>query len=545
MAVPGIIQGSEVNTPVGGTQMDSTAFRNAALAPGKIGAAIGQEVSPLFDEVSQKIQANRNARTVFDADLAMRTAKEDFTANLHKMPDEGTWLPQWQETSQNVRDQVLSGPNVGPDVKRHLTMMLDNWQAGTSAEVRTAALVKGIDQTRKSALASSNMAYAQGDIAGGDNILKAATENYAFHPSEAKTLMAQGKITATTSAADSAIASDPINAGKIIDKLKDDVPPRIFLGIQAHAREAKNAKQSENYNSYSEQVDASPDHTIDPSILRDAVASEDIKQSHMDKIVARMKTISSADKKAANDKETQDFNTSMMEAQEHDWVGDTTPEKTMSDMKAEGLSWANMGLRRRLNKFIDDKSKAAKKQGEALERPVETQIFDDMKQDRSKYGFTVPVTEAEVKGGLTLTPFSPFNPKNPISRGPSTTKTVFLPGGLDALSKPENDAQIKSMYGVSREELIRAEQQHYANIQQKMREWFQDPSNKNAKYDDAKTHLIELEKPFIMGSVAATLSPKVANGDYKQPQDVKQALHDGKITRDQALKILQSQFGMK
>ena len=42
-------------------------------------------------DVADKIAQNRNARQVFDADLAMRKTYDNFNAQLVNMPDEGTW----------------------------------------------------------------------------------------------------------------------------------------------------------------------------------------------------------------------------------------------------------------------------------------------------------------------------------------------------------------------------------------------------------------------------------------------------------------------
>ena len=67
MAVP-IVSGSEVNTPASTVPLDSRAFREAALAPGRLAEAIGQNVGGFFQDVSQQIQDVRNSRQVFEAD---------------------------------------------------------------------------------------------------------------------------------------------------------------------------------------------------------------------------------------------------------------------------------------------------------------------------------------------------------------------------------------------------------------------------------------------------------------------------------------------
>ena len=179
MALP-IVSGTESNTPIGGTQLDAAPLRQAALQPGRLAAAIGQDVGGFFQDVSDKIQANRNFRTVANADLAMRKSKDEFTANLAKMPDETTWLPAWQEQAKAIRDQTLNDPNVGPDVKRLLGQKLDVWEAATTAQIRTQAIRKSVKDTREDAIADSTYAAHQGDIDGAKNILDAAVAHYAM-----------------------------------------------------------------------------------------------------------------------------------------------------------------------------------------------------------------------------------------------------------------------------------------------------------------------------------------------------------------------------
>src|SRR6478736_1645706 len=152
MAIPNIVQGSLVQTPSSGVKIDSGAFREAALAPGRVGAAIGQDVGGLFEDVSQKIQANKNAGTIFRADLAMRKAKDDFTAQLVTMPDPTTWVPAWNQQTKALRESIIDGPNVGPDVKRHLGRMMDNWEQATTSETKIAALLKQNANTREDAV---------------------------------------------------------------------------------------------------------------------------------------------------------------------------------------------------------------------------------------------------------------------------------------------------------------------------------------------------------------------------------------------------------
>ena len=141
-----IIPGSEISTPAASGKIDATPFRNAALMKGAEGAALGNAVGDFFGEVGKKFQDNVNARTVLDADLKMRTATDDFRDSLAKNPDENTWLPNWKDQSDQLKDSILNGPHVGPDVKRQLMAMTDRWQQAAGSEFKTAAQVQSINR---------------------------------------------------------------------------------------------------------------------------------------------------------------------------------------------------------------------------------------------------------------------------------------------------------------------------------------------------------------------------------------------------------------
>lgn len=505
--MPSIVPGSEVSTPVGGTQISAAPFREAALMQGRVGAAIGEGVGGLALDVSQKIQANRNARTTFDADIAMRTTKQDFTDQLHKMPDEGTWLPAWKEQTTALREKILSGPNVGPEMKSQLSMKLDNWDAATSSEIRTAALLKGVKETHDSAVAASTLAYQQGDIAGGDNILKAATSHYGMYPEEANTRMMKGKEVAFQSMAANAINSDPIKAPSVLEStLKDKIPPLKYRPLYREALEAQSRQQSLNAKDLAEQISVT--HVADPEDLRKQVENQQITQPQMDRLLFSVKKYGEEQKREDLKQENNEFQVALMRVDDHDWINDRQPEQTAKDMKTDGLGWTQPALQRRLDEHIQAKMRAAKTQGQNNVRPVQQQIFDQMREDRENNGLTVPSTTEETpgtsKGGLgVFGSYKPFDVNTPAS-----TKMVPVVGGLAELRKMSaDDIEEKFGKGVTKEQVIQAEQAHYANIQGKMRAWFQDPENKNATYEQANAYRIELEKPYVLGAVAHSLTP--------------------------------------
>lgn len=513
-----IVQGSEVATPSSGVQMDSSAFRNAALAPGKVAAAIGQDVGGLFQDVSNKIQDARNARTIFQADLAMRKTKDDFTADLVTMPDETTWLDAYKQRVDQTREAILQGPNVGPDVKKALNNKFDIWEASTTSEIRGAALLKGVNEGRKDAIADSTYAAHGGDVDGARNIMQAAVEHGFFNAKEAGRLSIKFPQMAAQAQADTAISTDPINAPDRIKKLEGQIEPRMFVGIQARANEARNRAQASNTNDWAERLDNSPDGTIDPQGLKDDVKAGNITQRSADGLLARM-----AKKKLDTAKD--DYTVAAMQAHDHDFTEDKKPEETARQMKDEAAHLP-AALRIRLYNEIDNKVKAAQKKGESEERPVERQVLDLMREDREHNGTTVPMFMQTTPAKTHF--FS--------ADEPATTQSRHVAGGLNMLRNPEkySDNQIANDFGngVTRDQVIQAEQLHYATMQAKMRAWFKDPSNKDADIDKANAYRLELEKPFVFGQVAAHLSPAApasATWEFKTQADAQAAIDAGEV----------------
>lgn len=496
MALP-IIEGSQVNTPSSGIQLNGESFRQAALAPGKLGAAIGQDVGGFFDEVSQKSQANRNFNTVASADLQMRKAHDDFTASLVTRPDQRTWLPAWQDQVQQTKDNILNGPDVGPDVKRQLTAQVNNWDVATSSALRMKALDKGVQESYETMVQASNMAYMSGSptaIQDGDNIIKAGVSNYATSPVKGQLLMAQGKQTAFKAQADSAIDNDPINAPDILeDTLKDKMSPIAYRPLYREALRRQSSQQSLNSQSIYQQIAATG--SIDPKILSDQVDAKAITQTQANQLTGYMKKLGAQQTREDMKAERDQYNISMKEADDHDWVNDKDAQITAAKINNEGLGWTQPALQRGLDEHIQSKMKAAAS-GQSGLSPVQKQIFQQMQEDRTSNGLTVPLsTETVVTNSHTFSPDE------------TEVQHNFVSGGLEALRKMDPTAiQDKFGKGVTREQVLQAEQSHAAGIQTKMRDWFQ--QNPQATYDEANDYRISLEKPYVMGAVSTSLKPK-------------------------------------
>jgi hypothetical protein len=493
MALP-IVAGSEVNTPTSGVQMNSGAFREAALAPGKVAAAIGQNVGGLFEDVSQKIQANQNADQIFKASLAMMKTKDDFTANLAKMPDPGTWVPAWNEQVDQVRRQTLDDPRAGPDVKRALTEKFDVWEAATKSEIRGAALLKGAQDTRDNGTAAATYAAMHGRLEEAMNITQGMVEANAMSQAQANKFSSRFPSIAAQAQCDNAISTKPIKAPDLIQPFKDTIEPDVFVGVEAKARAARNAKQAENLNDLAQDMDNSPDGTIDPEVLAESVEAGEITERGANGLIARMK----------RQNITEDNNEGALilsEIVDHDFVTDKTPEDTKNDFTERINGVSNLGLRARLTQRLQNKMEAAKKKGESEERPVIADQLAYMKQDFTEGSAFVPMTE-----GKPAEKGSWFFGMGAKDAEPSK----HIPGGMKAIEKLSDD-EFHDAFGekATRESVLEAARLNYASKQKQFLDWAHDPKNKDATPAEAAEERQRLERPDAMAAAKSTVHKNV------------------------------------
>jgi len=490
-----IVPGSEVSTPEAGTRIDGAAFRQAALAPGRLAGAIGEDAGNLFHGVANNIAKARNAKMVFDADLTMRKTKDDFLASLTTNPelasDPGKWMPAYQQRVQQVSDQVLNQPNLSPVAKRQLTQMTAGWAQASSADIRVAALNREVSDTKRAGMATATKAAQDGQEDVAVAAYKSLNEIGAMGPKETAARIKQVPAIAAESKANTAIATSPIEAPKVIEsQLQGKMDPKRYRVVLSVAKEAQAKAQAENAQDLSGRIDDSPDHTIDPKLLQGWKDAGKIRDSDFERLQNRMKVYKDTDERERNKAETSSFNVAMMEAQNHHWADDDKIQDSATEMKGAGLEWKKQALRRRLNSFVDEQVKSAQKKGESEEKPVERIIYQQMNEDREKNGLTLPMVATP---GQTHW----FGSDTP-------TSFAHVDGGLTALRKMSDD-EIKEKFGekATKESVLRDEQQHYANQQAKMRDWFK--ANPEATEEQAQQYRQKLEKPFVSAAISQIL----------------------------------------
>lgn len=485
MCALGIVSGSEVSTPTSGVKMNSQAFRQAALAPGRVAASLGDKaaaiadnVGGVFQDVSQKIQQNQNARRVFDADLAMRKTKDDFTAQLPKMLDEGTWLPAYKQQVETLRQQTMDNPHIGPDVRRMLNQKFDVWEAATTAEIRTAALLKGAKETRESAVADATYAAHSGDIEGAMHTLNAAVENHAMSPGDVKKISARFPSIAAQAQADTAITTNPIKAPDLIKQFAGIIEPRVYVGVMAHAYEMRNKAQADNLNNFAQDLDNSPDGTIDPKQLQQAVKDNQITQRGMDGLVNRMKQ-----KRISEARDTSQL--LMTDVLTFDPTTIKDPEAWARGIKEDAAGLPSL-YRNQVTRAVNAKLEATKRKDAQAERPVEMETYGRMRKDYEE-GWDLPGarTEEIIKGSGFLGFGQKTAPTGPI--------------------EPAPDDQRTSWQRKAPKEVRDAANMHFAQQVHKMRDWF--TANPKATPEEAETYRQSLMQPYVMEQVKKALAP--------------------------------------
>ena len=373
MALP-IVSGSEVQTQQVAPKLDATAFRNAALSKGRIGAAVGNIGGDLMD-ISQKFQDNRNARTLLDADLAMRKTADDYRDSLAKNPDERTWVPGFQQQASQLRQNILSGPDVGPDVKRQLTANLDRWQGAFTGEFTTAAQTQSLNRTKHSVIADYTAAARQGDTAGAQAAINLGRQSGALFPEDADRLQKNLPGITQRAQVDTGIANDP---GKTLDLLKDqdasgrskafpNLDPKTLVTLIGTATRARNTEQTNAAEDLREQLENSPDGTLDPAMLKDQLKQKKITDGAYNSLL-NLEQRTKLNEAKANAGEL------MGEVSLYDPADDKTGQK-LRDLKAQAVGLPK-GYYDSINTALNRKVKEGKGGGDDGEKVIDRLYTD-------------------------------------------------------------------------------------------------------------------------------------------------------------------------
>lgn len=495
MAEPGIVSGSEVDTPAASPHVDGSVFRNAALSRGRSFTQGAEAVGDFFENVSQKFQQNKNAQTMLNADLSMRKFADDYRDSLAKNPDESTWVNNFQEQSNQLKDSILDGPNVGPDVKRQLQANLSTWQQAHTSEITTAAQLKSLNRTQEVATDSAYKAASQGDMQGAENNLRVAYNAGAWTKEDFDRKLASLQPVADKASIAHSIGAD---AYRTLEDLKDqdkDGRSKRWKSLDPEQVQSEMVKAQtqvdKNYKAGYEKVrdQQNQNYIYTKAELQDLADKHEIKASSIGSILKLQAGQSKVEDLPVNASKVQDMVLDLPDGMDES-------QRLARVVKIQSSKEYNL-LTEPLKKTFDD---ALKAQNPKTDSSVEKDTLLRMKEDREKNGLTLPMayeTEDASKGLLGF------------GAHPASVKYHHVAGGLGALRKMD-DEDVKAAFGpdATVEKVEKAEEQHYAQQQAKMKDWFasEEKAGRKPTNDDAEAYRQTIERPYITAAASAALT---------------------------------------
>jgi len=148
-----IVQGSEVQTQVGGAKINPSAFREAALAPGKLLAGAGQAASEVFQGLSEQITNLRRSKNIYNLDTTLQKASEDIKGELSQTADTDQWGGIFNDKAKKIKDEFFNKPEVrsaDPVTLRLLNQSYDRWYQVNNSKTNTDRLLTLQAQTIQS-----------------------------------------------------------------------------------------------------------------------------------------------------------------------------------------------------------------------------------------------------------------------------------------------------------------------------------------------------------------------------------------------------------
>jgi hypothetical protein len=134
-------------------------------------------------------------------------------------------------------------------------------------------------------------------------------------------------------------------------------------------------------------------------------------------------------------------------------------------------------------------------------------MYELMNKDLRTNSAMVPVSVEDVAGKTEKKGVIGFRSSTTT---PATTTYHRVEGGLDALDKlkEEGGDEPWPFPGMKKENVVQAANVHAARLQDEMSQWFKSPEGQKATFDQANEHRMQLERPYVMESVKASLSKR-------------------------------------
>lgn len=521
------VPGSEIDvaTPSQAVRMDAGAFTGPQLRGAAAMAGAAESIGSFAQDVQEDIMKARNASIAADVDLKMRTARQTFIESLRNDPNEQEWTARAKETADQVRADVIdTHGRIPPMMRGQVDSAFKAWQSSLLIETGTLANVQTVNKAWGKTKEDYTEKLRDGDAEGAMASLRLARDTKIAPPEELDQLERDIPKTIALNFIENGLQNNPkgttelLKSGGSLPALDQNgkaiVPAKVLTPRQMEqlinsGRVRTAAWQKGNFEAML--ADSSDPVTgyVPEEVIKQKMAAGEIDQiAGRNKMAAQDRRMKAEAAAAATQLKKDDTNKlNLIRAGARDTTSwGTQPELRAHELIADAADISDPLLQKQAVNSVNEHLAAVKKTGEALERPVEQQIYKLMNEDKETNGAMLPVGVEDVETVPARGGVLGFGKR---AAAVAATRYVPVAGGLSAVKKMTDD-EIKVTYGpdATKDSVISEINVHAARVQEEMRAWFKTPQGQKATFDEANAHRQEVESPYVMDAVRGTLAKK-------------------------------------
>lgn len=481
---------------------------------GQAGARLGNVIEGVATDLPVRIKMAIDQGTLAKLETNQEAYFQDSVDKIRTGPDANNpekWQDHWKEAQTNFTEKAADDDGIKSlsfAARREYQVSMAKWSAMTTQQVGHMATNKAIENAGANLINDYHAKLNVGDESGAVAQIKQGLAGGTIKPEVGFPLIAHAPAENEYNQATKFMAIPMEQGGGPIvleSKLQETDAKGDFVNyphirgdtrtqLQLHAHRVGAEIQSSNLQGVLQDLDANPN---DPAALgraRQMAGYGGITQQALKGVVAGIAR--------SNLKEAKDTADVMaMQVHDHDFTVDKDSEATARQMK-DSIAGLPVATRTPIWNQIDNKLAAAKKAGVVAEKPVEKDIYDRMKEDRVENGTFIPLATVQGKKGF-------------LGFGAKPDSVEHIAGGLKALQGEgaqgllDKDIEAKFGAGTTRQQVLSAEQLHYAQQMTKMRNWFagyrESHGGKDAPEDEAEAYRQSLIAPYVMAAVKQAL----------------------------------------
>lgn len=481
---------------------------------GQAGARLGNIVEGVATDLPVRIKTAIDQGTLAKLETNQEAYFQDTVDKIRTGPDANNpdkWLDHWKDAQTNFTDKATDDDGIKSlsfAARREYQVSMAKWSAMTTQQVGHMATNKAIENAGANHIAAYHSQLMVGDESGAVRQIQQGIASGTIKPEVGLPLIAHAPAENEYNQA-TKFMSVPMEQGGGPIALEKALQAQDEKGnfvnythihgdtrtqLQLHAHRVGAEVQSNNLQGVLQDLDNNPN---DPAALQRARQMAGYGGITQQALKGIETGITRANLKEA--KNTSDLVTMMVH--DHDFTADKDPEGAARGFKDQ-IASLPVSVRKPIWDQIDNKVAAAKKAGVAAEKPVEKDIYDRMKEDRVENGTFIPMATVQGEKGF-------------LGFGAKPDSVEHIPGGLKALQGEgaqgllDKDIEAKFGAGTTRQQVLAAEQLHYAQQMTKMRSWFagyrESHGGKDAPEDEAEAYRQSLTAPYVMAAVKQAL----------------------------------------